>query len=102
MTKECTKCGGGFTWKQPYDGTKVPAGDKPCTCTPKVKNNQTIVEDVKAHSNEVDKFLEVWDDAWNAVYIKACKVTGEGSTALDKRICACGMMHDYFSFRANR
>jgi hypothetical protein len=30
--KDCTKCNGTFKWKQPYDGTKIPEGDNPCTC----------------------------------------------------------------------
>lgn len=30
--KTCTKCQGTFEWKQPYDKTKIPSGDKPCTC----------------------------------------------------------------------
>ena len=30
--KSCTKCKGTFTWKQPYDGTKIPEGENPCNC----------------------------------------------------------------------
>ena len=30
--KTCNKCQGTFSWKMPYDGTKLAAGDNPCSC----------------------------------------------------------------------
>ena len=30
--KTCNKCQGTFSWKMPYDGTKLAVGDNPCSC----------------------------------------------------------------------
>lgn len=52
--KICTKCKGDFTWKMPYDGSKIPTGDRPCTCTPK----QPKAENKSAAAHRVEVPIE--------------------------------------------
>ena len=95
MTKECTKCSGEFTWKLPYDGTKTPVGDKPCTCTPKVVKASGPIELSK---DDIEEFAILWNKVYQRCSALAANVCAEGTSAKDKHICACGILHDYFSY----
>lgn len=95
MTKECTKCSGEFTWKQPYDGTKTPVGDKPCTCTPKVAKASGPVELSK---DNIEEFAILWNKVYQRCSGLAAQVSDERTDALGKHITTCGIVHDYFSY----
>jgi len=108
MAKECTKCSGEFTWKQPYDGTKLPSGDKPCTCSPKAgkavskyasQEPANTINSATYDPNPISGFTTIARAAYNQISVLAAELCEEGATARDKHICTCGLLHDYFSYR---
>ena len=103
VNKECTKCGGEFTWKQPYDGTKNPCGDKPCTCTPKTQKKSGFVQrqsgPTELSHDDIQDFTILWNKVYLQCSILAASVCEEGASVKDKHICTCGIVHDYFNSR---
>ena len=109
MTKVCTKCEGEFEWKQPYDGTKLPAGSNPCTCTPKaVKNTAPVIEKMNCINggnfvtNPISEFVTLARSAYLQIQVLAAELNAEGATVKDNHIFTCGLLHDYFQFRAGK
>lgn len=110
MSKQCTKCEGEFTWKQPYDGTKEPCGSKPCTCAPKASKaapkQQTepanAINSENYSTNPTEEFTILARKAYNVIGVLASELALEGSTAKDVHIFTCGLLHDYFTFRAGK
>jgi len=93
--KECTKCGGEFTWKLPYDGTKNGCGDKPCTCTQKTKPREPDYS--KPIKDNIDEFEILWNKVYQRLSPLAARISPQGADAKDKHICLCGILHDYFN-----
>ena len=106
MTKECTKCGGEFTWKMPYDGTKVPSGSNPCKCAPKKaaapKKEKSEDSQLNFSTDEFGSFEVLANKAYQRLSILAASFCEEGATARDKHICTCGLLHDYFTWKVNQ
>jgi len=100
LPKECTKCSGEFTWKQPYDGTKVPCGDNPCTCTPKaVKAKPREPDYSEPIQDDIGDFTILWRKVYQRCSVLAGDVSDERADALAKHITTCGIVHDYFNSR---
>jgi len=112
MSKQCTKCNGEFTWKQPYDGTKEPCGTTPCTCTPRAvkaapqkQGNPEPANTINSGNfvtNPTDEFTTLARKAYLVIYPLACELNSSDATAKDNHIFTCGLLHDYFTFRAGK
>lgn len=87
----------------PYDGTKIPSGDKPCTCTPKQKNSPSpklnMVNDKDYVNNTVDDFIVEARKAYLKISVLASELSPSDATATNKHIFTCGLLHDYFNSR---
>lgn len=58
--KVCTKCQGTFEWKLPYDKTKIPSGDKPCTCgSPKTESKSVTPRVEVPIDTIVDEIIKI-------------------------------------------
>jgi len=113
MTKICTKCEGEFEWKMPYDGTKLPTGSKPCTCSPK-KTSQSeshkgepaaamnSINSGNFVTNPISEFTTLARKAYLQISVLAAELNAEGATAKDNHIFTAGLLHDYFMFRSGR
>jgi hypothetical protein len=109
-TKICTKCEGEFTWVMPYTGAKNPCGSRPCTCAPKAagKSSPAQREGLNAINsgnfvtNPVSEFTTLARTAYLQISVLAAELNAEGATVKDNHIFTCGLLHDYFQFRAGK
>lgn len=53
-------------------------------------------------TSPVSEFTTLCRTAYLQISVLAGELSAEGSTAKDKHIFTCGLLHDYFTFRAGR